>query len=66
VGIPDDGAGALRFLPGLLVLEWIRPNAPGALLFYSAVLKGKPARPVPIAEAQRACPKEYDSDQTRN
>ena len=39
---------------------------PGRYCFYYAVLKGKPAWPVPIAEAQRACPKENEPDPTRN
>jgi hypothetical protein len=30
------------------------------------MFKGKHARPVPIAEAQRACPKENEPDPTRN
>ena len=30
---------------------------PGRYCFFSAVFKGKAARPVPIAEAQKACEK---------
>lgn len=30
---------------------------PGLYCFYSAVFKGKTARPVPIAEARKACEK---------
>jgi hypothetical protein len=33
---------------------------PGSYCFYKPYFKGKAARPVPIAEAQKACPKEAD------
>jgi hypothetical protein len=35
---------------------------PGRYCFYSAYFKGKAARPVPIAEARKACQKEDDPD----
>lgn len=35
---------------------------PGRYCFFSAVFKGKAARPVPIAEAQKACAKQDDPD----
>jgi len=35
---------------------------PGRYCFFSAMFKGKTARPVPVAEAQKACPKKDDPD----
>jgi hypothetical protein len=35
---------------------------PGRYCFYSAYFKGKAAKPVPIAEAQKACQKEDEQD----
>jgi len=35
---------------------------PGRYCFFTAVFKGKAARPVPIAEAQKVCQKEFNTD----